>query len=68
GKRPDGHPCSGGRAGRCGGALLRAQGHGRPARQVPEGQAPDGFGQVYRLRRLRPPVSHGGHQSLQRGG
>ena len=53
---------------RCGGALLRAQGHGRPARQVPEGQAPDGFGQVYRLRRLRPPVSHGGHQSLQRGG
>lgn len=23
---------------------------------------------MYRLRRLRPPVSHGGHQSLQRGG
>lgn len=29
------------------------------AGQVPQGKAPDGYGQVHQLRRLRPPLPHG---------
>lgn len=42
-------------------AILCAQGNGRSAGQVPQGKAPDGCGQVHQLRRLCPPLPHGGH-------
>ena len=54
-------PRPGGRARGRRRCLLRAQGDGRPAGQVSQGQATDRSGPVLRLRGLCPGLSHGGH-------
>ena len=59
--RPGGAPRPGGRARGRRRCLLRAQGDGRPAGQVSQGQATDRSGPVLRLRGLCPGLSHGGH-------
>ena len=61
GARPGGAPRPGGRARGRRRCLLRAQGDGRPAGQVSQGQATDRSGPVLRLRGLCPGLSHGGH-------
>ena len=53
-----GFPCVHG-AGRCGGALLCAEGRGRRTRQIPEGKAAHGSFEVPALRRLCGALSHG---------
>ena len=52
--------------GRCCRALLCPEGHGRSAGQVPEGEAPDRYGEVHEMRKVRPALSGGLHRPAGR--
>ena len=54
------------RCGRCCRPLLCPEGHGRSAGQVPEGEAPDRYGEVHEMRKVRPALSGGLHRPAGR--